>query len=838
VVHPLETGSKTLNMIRNFILLFFRNLRRQKLFSAINLLGLTVSIASTLLIYLYVQHEFSYDNFHHHSDRLYRVNQTFIWSENANAQFSRTGPGVAHALIEELPEVEVTTSLHTPGSFIISYAEPGKDVVAFEENKILAADSNFFKVLNFELVKGDARSAFLQANNLVMTESTAKKYFGNDDPIGKLVQLGNPNDPNKKTYEVTGVLKDTPANSTIEFDVLLSSKGFNVEKFSWSWVWTQLETFVLFRENTDMAVVERKLQGIPRKRAEETLKAVMNTSYDEYIASGKRWDLYLQPINSLHLPEVPVVGSFPDTGNIKIIYSLIGAAIFIVLLSCVNFMNLSAAQFTRRIKEASVRKIMGLGKRELRIGHYSEALIFCILAACGALAITQLMLPAFNTISGKALSMDFVNDQYLIIVLGGIIVLMALVSGSYPALFLTGFNPVEAIKGKFSSGRTGKTFRNALVVFQFSVSIVLMVCTAVVFQQLQMVAEKDPGFNRENLVVLSHAEAIKNPETLLTAIKDVPGAKDASWCNAAPPSVFNGDSFEAEDNADRKFNINFISADQNYIPTLGIRLKFGRNFSEQVGDSNRVILNETAVKVIGWKLDESVIGKKISYQGREGLVSFEVVGVVSDFHYWSMAAEIEPLAVFNMKSKEMLFSNNSLIVVKVNAQSTEAWEKTLASLQTMWKQNAGDAPFQYSFVDQSFADTFKTQQRFSSVLTVMAVLAILIACLGLLGMIIYSLEQRTREIGIRKVSGASIPDILLLISRGYTLLIVIAFVIAAPIAYWMTDVWLRDFAYRVSPSPWIFLIAGLGTLAVSVLITGYHSLKAAIANPIEVLKDE
>lgn len=824
-------------MIRNFILLFFRNLLRQKLFSAINLLGLTVSIASTLLIYLYVQHEFSYDNFHHNADRLYRVNQTFIWSENANAQFSRTGPGVAHALNEELPEVEMTTSLHTPGNFIISYAAPGKEVLAFEEDRIFAADSNFFKVLNFELVKGDAASAFRQSNNLVMTETTAKKYFGDVDPIGKLVQLGNPNDPNKKTYEVTGVVKDTPANSTIEFDVLLSSKGFNVERFYWSWVWTQLETFVLFRENTNMASVQEKLKTIPRKRAEETLKAVMNTSYDDYIASGKRWDLFLQPINTLHLPEVPVIGSFPDTGNVKIIYSLIGAAIFIVLLSCVNFMNLSAAQFTRRIKEASVRKIMGLGKKELRLGHYSEALIFCILAACGALALTQGLLPAFNTISGKALSMDFINDPYLVLILLGLIALMAIVSGSYPALFLTGFNPVEAIKGKFSSGKSGKTFRNALVVFQFSVSIVLMVCTAVVFQQLQMVAEKDPGFNRENLVVLNHAESVKNPETLLTALKDVPGTKDASWCNAAPPSVFNGDSFEAEDNTDKKFNINFVSADHNYIPTLAIRLKSGRNFTEQIGDSSRVILNETAVKVIGWKPEE-VIGKTIKYPGRSGMLTFEVIGVVSDFHYWSLASEIEPLAIFSMKSKEMIYSNNSIVVVKVNAQSTEAWENTLSSLQTMWKQNAGDAPFQYSFVDQSFADTFKTQQRFSSVLTVMAVLAILIACLGLLGMIIYSLEQRTREIGIRKVSGASVPDILLLISRGYTLLIVMAFVIAAPIAYWMTDVWLQDFAYRVSPSPWIFLAAGLGTLAVSVLITGYHSLKAAIANPIEVLKDE
>jgi putative ABC transport system permease protein len=826
-------------MIRNFILLFFRNLRRQKLFSAINLLGLTVSIASTLLIYMYVQHEFSYDNFHHNSNRLYRVNQTFIWSENTNAQFSRTGPGVAHALNEELPEVEMTTSLHTPGNFIISYSAPGKDVVAFEEERVFAADSNFFRVLNFPMIKGDPSSAFRQANNIVMTESTAKKYFGDEDPVGKLVQLGNPNDANKKTYEVTGVVKDTPSNSTIEFDVLLSSNAFNVAKCYWSWVWTQLETFVLFRENTDMAKVHLKLGAIPRKRAEETLRAVMNTSYDEYIKSGKRWDLYLQPINTLHLPEEGVVGSFPDTGNVKIIYSLIGAAIFIVLLSCVNFMNLSAAQFTRRIKEASVRKIMGLGKKELRIGHYCEALIFCLLAAGGALALTQGLLPAFNTISGKSLSMDFVSDPYLIAVLAGLIVLMTAMSGSYPALFLTGFNPVEAIKGKFSSGRSGKTFRNALVVFQFSVSIILMVCTAVVFQQLRMVAEKDPGFDRENLIVLNHAEAVKNPETLLTSLKNVPGAKDASWCNSVPPTVFNGDTFEAQDNTDKKFNINFTSGDHNYIPTLGIRLKVGRNFNEQMlGDSNRVILNETAVKVIGWKADESVIGKTISYQGREGLVSFEVIGVVSDFHYWSLASEIEPLAIFNMKSTEMLFSNRSLIVVKIAAQSSEAWENTLSSLQTMWKQNAGDAPFQYSFVDQSFAETFKTQQRFSSVLTVMAVLAILIACLGLLGMIIYSLEQRTREIGIRKVSGASVPDILILISRGYTTLILIAFVIGAPVAYWMTDVWLRDFAYRVEPSPWIFLAAGLGTLTVSVLITGYHSLKAAIANPIEVLKDE
>jgi putative ABC transport system permease protein len=825
-------------MLKYYIVLFLRNLKRQKLFSLINLLGLTVSIASTLLIYLYVQHEFSYDNFHPNSDRLYRVNQTFIWAENDKSQFSRTGPGVANALREELPEVELVTSLHTPGNFIISYTKPTREVVSFEEDKILAADTNFFKIFNFPLLQGDPSSAFKQANTMVMTASTAKKYFGNENPLGKLVRLGGLTGDNQQTYEVIGVIEDVPDNSTIEFDLLLSMKSFPVERLHWSWVWTQLETFVLLRENADIHNVREKLTLIPRKRAEETLQRAMNMSYDQYIQSGKKWELFLQPIESLRLPEEAVVSSFADTGNIKIIYSFVGAAVFIVLLSCINFMNLSTAQFTRRIKEASVRKILGLSKKELGLNYFFEALMFCSIALVLALGFAQLLLPGFNALTGKTLQLILLSNINLPLILIGLIILMALFSSIYPAVFLSSFNPAEAIKGKLKAGRSGKFFRDGLVVFQFSVSIILMICTAVVFQQLKYVSDKDLGFDKENLVVLHHAESVKNGASMAdAALSNVSGAIQASWCTSVPPTIFGGDSFAAEGESDAKFTLNYNSADENYVPSLGLKLILGRNFSvSNPGDSLRVILNERAVKRIGWTLDESVLGKKISYPGSD--IFFEVIGVVADFNYWSISSPIEPMAIFHIKNSIVRDSDRQFLVLKIAPQSSEAWDKTLSSLNTLWKQYAGDSPFQYSFIDQTFAETFATQKQFGLVLTVMAALAILIACLGLLGMIIYSLEQRTKEIGIRKVSGASVSAIFLLISRGYTRLIIMAFLIGAPVSYYMMNLWLKDFAYKITPSVFIFAFTGLSTLLVAVLITSYHSIKAARTNPVDVLRDE
>lgn len=820
-------------MLKNFVVLFLRNLRRQKLFSAINLLGLTVSIASTLLIYLYVQHEYSYDKFHPNADRIYRVNQTFIWGENNNAQFSSTGPGVAYSLKNEIAEAELITSIHTPGNFIVSYTRPTGEVVSFEENKVLAADTNFFRVFDFGLLKGDPALSFKQANSLVLTESTAKKYFGDEEPIGKLIQLGAPG--KQQTFEVTGITKDTPDNSYIEYDMLLSLKGFPIERLYWSWVWTQLETYIRLAPNADPELVRQKIASLPQKHAGETLKRAMNTTWDEYIKSGKKWELFMQPMTSIHLPDGPVLNRLNDSGNITIIYSFIGAAIFIVLLSCVNFMNLSTAQFTRRIKEASVRKILGLGKKELSLGYFFEAFTFCLIALVMAIGLTQLFLPGFSQITEKTLQLDLLNNPEIIGFFFGLALLMALISASYPALFLSAFNPVEAIKGKLKVGREGSSFRNGLVVFQFSVSIILIICTAVVFQQLNYVSDKDIGFDKENLMVVSHVESVKSAEALTQEAMKVPGVALATWCTSVPPRIWGGDTFGAEGMNDMRFPMNFTSADERYIPALDINLKLGRNFlADNPGDYERVIVNEVTVKKIGWAVDESVIGKKIRHDDNE----FEIIGVVSDFNYWSLANPIEPMGIFHVKNKGMYPEQRHYLTLRMEAQSKAMWDVSIAQLKQLWKQHAGDTPFDYEFVDQAFAETFRSQQQFGKVLTVMASLAILIAGLGLLGMIIYALEQRTKEIGIRKVSGASVWDILKLISQGYTKLITIAFVLGAPFAYWLMTLWLKDFAYRISPSVWIFIVTGLSTLVVAILITSYHSVKAAMTNPVEVLKDE
>ena len=824
-------------MLINALLLFARNLRRQKLFSFINLLGLTVSISSALLIYLYVRHEFSYDRFHPHADRIYRVNQTFIWGERDDHQFGSTGPGVATALREELAEAELITSIHTPGNFFISYTHPSGEVTSFEEEKILAADTNFFKMFHFPLVNGNATSALKQTNTLVLTESTAKKYFGDEDPLGKLVRLGSAE--SQQTYEVTGVVEDTPENSYIKFDVLLSMSSFpTVERLHWSWVWTQLETFVRFRENTDIENTKGKLAVIPRKYAEETLQRIMNVSYDEYIKSGKKWELFLQPMLDIHLPDHIVYNRLNESGNKKIVYSLIGIAVFILLLSCVNFMNLSTAQFTRRVKEASIRKILGLGKKELSLNYFLEALSFCVIALVLALAMAQILLPGFNLITGKSIKLDLWIDMTLVGSLIALIVLMAMIASSYPTLFLTGFHPVEAMKGKLKAGRKGQAFRNSLVVFQFSVSIILMVCTGIVFQQLTYVSEKDLGFDKENLLVLKHVALVKNAESMAQSALNVSGVVNATWCSSIPPRVFGGDKFSAEGMNHETFALNYTSGDEQFIPTLDIKLKYGRNFSKDMpGDAERVILNKAAIERIGWNVDESIIGKKIESPGGE--IQFEIIGIVEDFNYWSLENPIEPMAIFNNQSKNLFgVGDQRYIALRITSQNSDAWKSTLAELNALWKTHAGDTPLQYEFVDDAFAKTFKTQEQFGRILTIIATLAILIAALGLLGMIIYTLEQRTKEIGIRKVSGASVLDILALISKGYTRLIIIAFVIGAPLSWWIMQQWLQDFAYRITPSLWIFAIVGMGTLFTAMMITSYHSIKAAMTNPVDVLKDE
>jgi putative ABC transport system permease protein len=825
-------------MIRYYFISFVRNLQRQKMFSIINLLGLTTGIVSSLLIYLYVQHELSYDRFHSKADNIFRVNQTFIWGEDNNQLFSSTGPGVAHAITAEIPEAKEVVRIHQPGNSLITYTNTNNQVLSFDEEEILAVDSNFFKVFSFDMLKGNPETALKNVNTMVITESTARKYFGDSDPLGRLLVVGSfITDQNVRTFEVTGVVKDPPSNSYVDFDFLLSMSSFpRVKAQSWSWIWTMFETFVLVEEKSSTEFLNEKLSRLPRQYAEATLQNAMGTSYDKYVGSGKQWNLYAQPLTDIHLYSGTIYNRLNDVGSYKMMYILIGIVIFIIVLSCINFMNLSTAQYTRRAKETSLRKVLGSDRWQLSFIFFFEAFLFCTISMLLAIGITQLVLPVFNQISGNNYTLNLFSDPRTIGVLSLLVVAMSIMSGSYPAIFLTAFKPVETLKGKLKSGREGKLLRNGLVVFQFSVSIVLLVCTMVVFKQLKFLSEKDTGFERENLIVLNRMEWVKEKETFFDALKKIKGVENVSWCSSAPPKLYDGDSFRAEDAQDKAISLNYVQADAHYAPTLQLEFKVGRNFTDNApADYNAVILNETAATELGWALDESVIGKKIYYPGSEG--QYSVIGIVKDFNYWSLQAPIEPMALFNIRG-DMYHTNREYATVRLNGANTEAWTKLLAGMQQEWKKFAGDAPFQYEFVDDAFAASFEGELKFGQALTVFAALAILIACLGLLGMVIFTLELKLKEIGIRKVIGASVFNILTMMSKEYIKLVTIAVAISVPLSLWMIGLWLEGFEYKVTPGAEVFLFAASITFALCLLITVLQSLKAAFMNPVNVLKDE
>lgn len=800
------------------------------MFSAINLLGLTAGITSVLLIYLYVQHEYSYDRFHEKADRMYRINQTFIWGEDDENQFASLGPGVAYAIASDVPEAEAVTRIHPPGSFLVTY-QNGDDIKSYDEDGILAVDTNFFQVFTFPLVKGNPQTALSKPNAVVLSETAAEKYFGNADPMGKLITLGEGD--NAVSYAVTGVAKDAPDNSYIEFDMLVSMSSFRrVQYANDVWMWTMFETFVLLKDGASPETLRAKLEPLPRKYASPTLEQAMNQTFDQYIASGKEWDLFVQPFTSIRLHSSNVYNRINEVGSITIVKVLVGVMIFIVILSCINFMNLSTAQYTRRIKESGLRKVLGSDRFTLAMHFFSEALMFCILAAVLGICLTQTLLPFFNTLTASELSLNIL-DVKILAVLGGLIVLMSIFSGSYPAIFLSRFSPAEAVKGKFRAGRSGKLLRNGLVTVQFGISMVLLVSTLVVFQQLKFLFNKDIGFNRNNLLVINKAERVNDQKTFLHALTNYAGVTQGSISASVPPKLYDGDQFMAQGTG-KVTPLNFTKADRNFIPTLELKIIAGRNFSESdEADKKGIILNENAANAFGWNAEEA-LGKIIEYNNGE---SFEVIGVVRDFNYWELQAAIQPMAIFHMDAK-MYSTDSRVVALRLDGQSNASITSIIQHAEAQWKNLVGDRPFEYEFVEDAFQKSFDAEKRFGYAMVVFAALAILIASFGLLGMIVHTLEQRTKEIGIRKVVGASVSSIWSLVIRDYTKLIFAAIVLSVPVSVYLLQGWLNDFNYRIELGVSPFAWAGGSILFTALVVTSYHVIKAALTNPVDVLKDE
>lgn len=828
-------------MFKTYLKIAFRNLRRNKTNSFINIAGLSIGIACVVLIALFVMDEKKYDKHFANADRIFQVNLDAIMGGQA-AYVSNTPPAVGPALKRSFPEVETYTRFFVMGREVISTAGAGGAQKHFTENNFLAVDSNFLQVFDYAFQTGDANSCFQEPHSIVLTESTAKKYFGNAGvAVGQNLVL----DEYREPFKVTAVLKDLPRQSSIQFDLLIPTSACPpVKRFGWSWVWLQMNTYVLLNKTAahdqeSMRTLESKFPAMVRTQAASAFKRI-GQDFDAFIAKGGKWDFHLMPLTDVHLHSATISSPFLSTlGDIKYVYIFSAIALFIMILACVNFMNLSTAQSARRAKEVGIRKVLGSQKKQLIKQFLSEALLFSVISTLTGIFLVALLLPLFNNVSGKTLVFGsvFSSGAWLFIV--ALTIVTALLAGSYPAFYLTRFNPVAVLKGNnfFSKGISNLIIRNGLVVFQFTVSIALIICTAIVFQQLKFARQVDLGLNKDNVVIIPNVEKLENSaDVFKQQLETVPGISSVSITSSVPTQNPFGDFYAPDLNGvtepllAKDISLNSYMVDENFAPALGLKIIKGRNFSKQFNDSASIIVNEETVKQIGWK---EPIGKFITYTSNGGQ-RFEVIGVVKDFNIESIRSAIGPFALFHHTSKSYR-TNEKYIVAKINGADVKG---RLQQVESKWKTLAPAIPFEYSFLDKNFENLYRAEQKQGTVFAIFTCLSILVACLGLFGLSIYTAERRTKEIGIRKVLGASVRNLVQLLSKEFIRLVCISIVLAFPIGWWAMTKWLQDFNYHIQISWAVFLFAGLSALIIALLTVSVQAIRSATMNPVKSLRNE
>ncbi|HTD41137.1 MAG TPA: ABC transporter permease, partial [Mucilaginibacter sp.] len=759
-------------MFKNYIKIALRNLGRNKVSSIINIGGLAIGLACVLLIGMYVKDELSYDRFFKDSNSIYRVN---THEKNGNDEFTagHTPPPVGLALVNSFPEIESYTRIFKPGDEIVHYVNNGQKS-SLTEKSILSVDSNFLQFFSYQIVEGDRAKCLNEPNSVVLTERAAKKYFGNTSAIGKNLVFDEYSAP----FIVTAVLKDIPTQSSLQFDVLQSNVGMPpVKHFNWSWVWLQMGTYVKLKSNVsnDQAAIQRieaKFPAMIRVQATTAFKRI-GQPFDAFIKKGNKYDLSLQPLTNVHLYSANIGSRFIAQGDIKYVYVFSAIALFIMLLACVNFMNLATAQSAKRAREVGIRKVLGSERKQLMVQFLAEAFMYTLFAAIIAVVIVSISLPAFNNLADKSLNLaTFLNLSTL----AGILVLIILtagLAGSYPAFFLTSFKPATVLKGSGNakSSLSGFLTRNVLVVFQFTVSTVLIICTIIVYKQLLFNQSMDLGFNKENVLVIADADRLgKSEESFRQELLRLPQVSSASISTGVPAQQnFFTDSYVPEattDNTnspDKHVDLTSFIVDESFVPTLKMNMVTGRNFSKNFTDSASVILNEAAAKEMGWK---NPISKFMTYPGGND-TKFRVVGVVKDFNTQSLHNTISPFALFYTTSKTYNIGVSN-IAVRVRPGD---YSKAIAGIKSKWKEFMPDNPFEYTFLDAQYNSLYKTDQTIGKVFSVFTFLSLAVACLGLLGLAMYTAERRTKEIGIRKVLGASVENVVAMLSKDFLKLV-------------------------------------------------------------------
>lgn len=814
-------------MFTNWITIAFRNFYKFRFYTLINVAGLTIGITVCLVILLFIKFELSYDRFNTKADRIVRVDWDLQLSGTRTYNAAVTPP-MAEVFVRDFPEVEAAARLRYLGSFQFK-----REIESTVEWRVVYADNDLFNIFTIPFIHGNPATALKHPHSMVITEKCAEQFFPNENALGKTLLKDN-----QTLYTITGVVKDLPENSHFHYRMFLSMEGLDESK-NGNWLGGPFNTYLLLHAGADAKALESKLPGVLEKYLIPHAESVLGSSFiDNFKAEGNQLTLRLRPLTDIHLHS-HLRNELEGNGDLNYVYLFGGVAVFTLIIACINFMNLATARSSRRAREVGIRKVMGSSRLKLAFQFMGESTLLTVVAFMLALGLTEVTLPLFNSITDMNLHVPF-QDLSLGLGLFAAAILVGFLSGIYPGVVLSSFQPAHVLKGKLT-GKGSSSLRSGLVVFQFTISIFLITGTIALYQQMSYMRNKKLGFNKDQVIILKD---VKNVGERLTVIKDemvstniiksgtvssyFPGPGSAR----STPLMWKFGSLPLPENS---INAEKWLVDYDYINTLGIEITEGRNFSRDFpSDSNAVILNESAVERLGF--GEDAVGQKISlfHQNSDGsedqtkLETWEIIGVARNFNFESLKQDITPLGLFFGTSRGSL----------AFLYETENTQEVINTLNNKWKAMAPGEPFHYTFLDQNFQSVYKTETKMSKVFGLFAGLAIMIACLGLFALTAFTAEQRTKEIGIRKVMGATVQHIILLLSRDFGKLIVWSFVLATPLAAYCIQWYLQDYAYKTEINWWIYASAGMISFVLAMLTMGYQAMTAAKTNPVEALKSE
>ncbi len=832
----LSENIKASIMLKNYLIIAWRNLRKHSFYSLINIVGLAIGVAATLVITLFVIDELSYDTYNDKADRIYRIEADVKFGGNHFQMTYRSAPEAA-TLIQDFPEVESAVRFRSVGSYLVRAAD-AKDNL--KEKYVVWADSTFFNVFSVNVIEGDPRTALSQPASIAISKRIAGKYFPGKSALGQSLILDN-----KYNAKITAVYEDIPAASHFHFDIIFSMLGswpIAKEASSTSYMSENFNTYILLRNGADPKALQQKFPAYLDKYMGPEITQLFgeNFTMEKFRASGNKYDMSLRPLKDIHLNS-NIKGEFEPNGNLTYVYLFGIVALFILTIACINFMNLSTARSSNRAKEVGVRKVMGSIRAHLVRQFLTESILITFVSFVFSLGLAYLSLPAFNTLSSKQLIIPINHPSFYLLFFGGSIVI-GLIAGLYPSFFLSAFKPVNVLKGHVALGMKSGFIRSTLVVFQFVVSVFLIIGTISIYRQLHFIQTKKLGFEKEQVIIVHDAYALrpnsvipfKNEVSKLSSIESgtvtgyVPVESDWSWRS-------NSSCWRDGQEATTENMVAFQQwrVDHDYIKTLRLIISKGRDFSTEFpSDSSAVILNQTAVDRLG--LSEDPIGERIETFGEDGELSTEnrvtwtIIGVVDDFHFSSMREGISALGLF-------LGPSDGSVCFRFKPENTT---DVIQSIEQVWKQMAAGQPFQYSFLDEDFESMYQSEEKLGNIFGIFSCLAIIIACLGLFALTAFTAEQRTKEIGIRKVLGASVRSVVLMLSRDFSRLVLIAFVISSPLAWFAVNWWLEGYTYKVDINVFVFLIAGFVAFVIAVTTMGYQAFRAANVDPAKSLKNE